>query len=66
MSSRPSSSSTGSHVLAGAEGELRSRPLSAWRETGHLRGGSQQKVGILRLPAEVLDRVRELPAEHAI
>jgi hypothetical protein len=58
------------HVMRGADGELRCRPLSAWRETesalGISEAGRKQKVGILRLPAEVLDRVRELPAEHAI
>jgi hypothetical protein len=58
------------HVMRGAEGELRCRPLSAWRETesalGISEAGRKQKVGILRLPTEALDRVRELPAEHAI
>lgn len=60
----------GIHVLAGAEGDRRCRPLSLWRETERALGISEadrkQKVGILRLPAVVLDQVRELPAEHAI
>jgi Spy/CpxP family protein refolding chaperone len=44
--------------------------LTLWRETEHALGISEaarkQKVGILRLPADLQDQVRELPAEHAI
>lgn len=45
-------------------------PLSAWRETEQALGiseaGRKQKIGILRLPAELLEEARQLPAEHAI
>jgi hypothetical protein len=58
------------HVLEGPEGELSCRPLSAWRETERAlrisEAARKQKVGILRLPQEVLARARQLPAEHAI
>jgi hypothetical protein len=45
-------------------------PLSPWRETEQALGiseaGRKQKVGILRLPPDLQDQVRELPAEHVI
>src|SRR5207244_3797179 len=45
-------------------------PLSPWRETERALGISEaarkQKVGILRLPPELQEEVRDLPAEHAI
>lgn len=51
-------------------GELVCGPLSPWRETeealGMSEAGRKQKVGILRLPAELQEDVRQLPAEHAI
>jgi ParB/Sulfiredoxin domain len=45
-------------------------PLSPWRDTEQALGiseaGRKQKLGILRLPPDLLDEVRQLPAEHAI
>lgn len=47
-----------------------SRPLSSWaaceRALGISESARKQKVGILRLAPEVQERVRRLPAEHAI
>jgi ParB-like chromosome segregation protein Spo0J len=60
---------TGTHVVRSARG-LVCGPLSPWRETERALGISEaarkQKVGILRLPPELQDEVRTLPAEHAI
>jgi hypothetical protein len=57
------------HVVR-RDGELVCGPLSPWRETERALGiseaGRKQKVGILRLPPDLLDDVRQLPAEHAI
>ncbi len=60
---------TGTHVLRSG-GEAVCGPLSAWSETERALGISEasrkQKVGILRLPSELQEEVRQLPAEHAI
>jgi hypothetical protein len=57
------------HVVRTAEGPVCGL-LTLWRDTEQALGISEaarkQKVGILRLPADLLDQVRELPAEHAI
>ncbi len=60
---------SGVHVLRSAQG-LVCAPLSPWRETERALGISEaarkQKMGILRLPPELQEGVRDLPAEHAI
>jgi ParB-like nuclease family protein len=60
---------SGIHVLRSAEGPV-CASLSPWRETERTLGISEaarkQKVGILRLPPELPEQVRDLPAEHAI
>ncbi len=60
---------SGVHVLRSTQG-LVCAPLTPWRETERALGISEaarkQKVGILRLPSELQEGVRELPAEHAI
>jgi ParB/RepB/Spo0J family partition protein len=56
------------HVVV-RDGQLRPRPLARWRETEIALGISESarkaKVGILRLPPELQDRVRHLSREHA-
>ena len=58
------------HVVRSASGRLQPGPLSPWRETEQALGISESsrkaKVGILRLDPELQERVRDLPAEHAI
>ncbi len=58
------------HVVRSADGRLLPRTLAPWRETEQALGISESvrkaKVGILRLGADLLDEVRQLPAEHAI
>jgi hypothetical protein len=60
---------SGVHVLHSVQG-LVCGPLSPWRETelalGISEAARKQKVGILRLPSELQEGVRDLPAEHAI
>ena len=58
------------HIVNGADGKPVAKPLSRWRETEKALGISESqrkvKVGVLRLGPELLDELRELPAEHAI
>jgi ParB-like chromosome segregation protein Spo0J len=58
------------HLVRSADGGLQPGPLSPWRETERALGVSESsrraKVGILRLDPELQERVRTLPAEHAI
>ncbi|HEY7202428.1 MAG TPA: ParB N-terminal domain-containing protein [Candidatus Dormibacteraeota bacterium] len=60
---------SGVHVVRAGD-ELVCRPLSAWRTTEQLLGiseaGRKQKIGILRLPPDLQEEARQLPAEHAI
>jgi hypothetical protein len=57
------------HVVRSAAGPVCGF-LSPWRETERALGISEaarkQKVAILRLPRELQEEVRDLPAEHAI
>jgi ParB-like nuclease domain len=58
------------HTIKGADGKPTVGPLSLWRESEHALGISESqrkmKVGVLRLDAEELERVRPLPQEHAV
>jgi len=60
---------SGVHVVRIAD-QIQCGPLSPWRETERALGISEaarkQKVGVLRLPPELQEEVRQLPAEHAI
>jgi ParB-like chromosome segregation protein Spo0J len=60
---------SGVHVVRSADGPI-CGSLAPWRETERALGISEaarkQKVGILRLPPELQEEVRDLPAEHAI
>ena len=57
------------HVVKGADGK-QAGPLSPWRETETALGLSETrrkaKLSVLNLAPELLDEVRELPAEHTI
>jgi len=58
------------HTIKGADGKPTVGPLSPWRDSEHALGISESqrkmKVGVLRLDAEELERVRPLPQEHAV
>jgi len=58
------------HTVKGADGNPVAGPLSPWRESEQALGISESqrkaKLGVLRLGPELLDELRELPAEHAI
>jgi len=58
------------HTVKGADGNPVAGPLSPWRESEQALGISESqrkaKLGVLRLGPELLDKLRELPAEHAI
>jgi ParB/RepB/Spo0J family partition protein len=58
------------HTVNGSDGHPVAGPLSPWRESEQALGISESqrkaKVGVLRLGPELLDELRELPAEHAI
>jgi ParB-like chromosome segregation protein Spo0J len=58
------------HTVKGADGNPAAGPLSPWRESEQALGISESqrkaKLGVLRLGPELLDKLRELPAEHAI
>ena len=58
------------HVVKTADGNPAVGPLSRWSETEIALGISESqrkaKLGVLRLSAELLEELRELPSEHAI
>jgi ParB-like chromosome segregation protein Spo0J len=58
------------HTVKGPDGNPVAGPLSPWRESEQALGISESqrkaKLGVLRLGPEMLDELRELPAEHAI
>ncbi|MDQ6877770.1 MAG: ParB N-terminal domain-containing protein [Candidatus Dormibacteraeota bacterium] len=58
------------HTVKGSDGNPVAGPLSPWRESEQALGISESqrkaKVGVLRLGPELLDELRELPAEHTI
>jgi ParB-like chromosome segregation protein Spo0J len=58
------------HTVKGADGKSVAGPLSPWRESEQALGISESqrkaKLGVLRLGPELLEELRELPAEHAI
>ena len=58
------------HTVKGADGRSVAGPLSPWRESEQALGISESqrkaKLGVLRLGPELLEELRELPAEHAI
>ncbi len=58
------------HTVRSAQGMLAAGPLSPWRETELALGISESqrkaKVAVLRLDPELLEEVRDMPAEHAI
>ena len=58
------------HTVKGSDGNPVAGPLSPWRESEQALGISESqrkaKVCVLRLGPELLDELRELPAEHAI
>lgn len=60
---------SGVHAMRVGE-ELVCGPLSPWREAERALGiseaGRKQKIGILRLPPDLQEEARQLPAEHAI
>ena len=58
------------HTINAADGKPTAAPLSPWRESEHALGISESqrkmKVGVLRLDADELERLRPLPQEHSI
>jgi hypothetical protein len=58
------------HLVRGADGRLQPGQLSLWRETEKALGISETqrkaKLSILRLPPDLLEEVRDLPAEHVV
>jgi ParB/RepB/Spo0J family partition protein len=58
------------HTVKGADGKSVAGSLSPWRESEQALGISESqrkaKLGVLRLGRELLEELRELPAEHAI
>ena len=58
------------HTVKDADGKSGAGPLSPWRESEQALGISESqrkaKLGVLRLGPELLEELRDLPAEHAI